>query len=158
MAYPRGDQGGHETQAQWTLPHADQLPRGNTTKAENEVRDEVEWEQEGEREDTSVSISISQPGNSGFKSTLERLRYTATKPNILEKELQWQQKGKQNHHEQDLFKEEILAQCHLRPFAIMCKIRRSSQYAIQSGNSLGNQAMRRRAYTESAWLSLGIAI
>ncbi len=100
---------------QWTLPMGLQVNQGEAQGEGGRNK------QEGEGpEDTSVTEFHSTTEDSCFRITLERMRYSATKPDVLEKELQWQQAGRQNHQNQDNFKEEILAQRHLRPFAIMC--------------------------------------
>ena len=57
----------------------------------------------------------------GFKATLEKLHYVATKPEIVERELLWQMQGRGgNIQAQAEFKEEILAQRNLSTFTIMC--------------------------------------
>jgi hypothetical protein len=82
-------------------------------------------QQSGYDNDHSVgsSMAVFQNIRAGrFYATLDNLRYSATKPDVLEKELLWQQGGKNgNTHAQAAFKEEILAQRSLHTFAIMCK-------------------------------------
>jgi hypothetical protein len=66
--------------------------------------------------------SIPPPAQWGFYFTLNKLRHSATKPDALEKELLWQQAGANgNTAAQNNFKDELLAQRHLRTVAFMCK-------------------------------------
>jgi hypothetical protein len=125
MAYTGGIiQGEQGEQSQWALPQGNQPPEtaneGLGDAEQEKYQGKTSFDNQMLRED-SVTESQLDIGDSCIQITLERSRHTATKPDILEKELQWQQKGTQNRPEQDRFKEEILAQRHVRPFAIMCK-------------------------------------
>ena len=125
---------GSESIAQWTLPAG--LPSHVNEKLRGDDTDHGRAQQQHQDNDDSIQTPPDITGDisadddvkrgdratSGFKATLEKLRYVATKPDIVEKELLWQQQGKEgNVPAQAQFKEEILAQRHLRTFAIMCE-------------------------------------
>jgi hypothetical protein len=120
--------------AQWTLPvgtpppaarsenrseHENYDDRGDPYKHDNEAPTTTN----AEYENSIASLHTSRKKTTGeFYSILDKQRYTVTKPDIVEKELLWQQAGMGgNKTAQSEFKEEMLAQRTLRTFAIMCK-------------------------------------
>ena len=115
-----------ETNPQWTLP------AGNATRDYEKLSTEEGgqaclWD-DNTPTDGTVEMSVVEEvtkdtrTSMGFRVTLEKLRYVATKPEIVEKELMWQVRGRgENTQAQAKFKEEILAQRPIRAFAIMCE-------------------------------------